>query len=292
MHSSNWKLFKSMIRNPGSEALSREMIGFTLEAPTAPVISQDVIAYANATKDNSPAYKGNHAPVPPFFLSKLMFPMIQEICLHQNLRMNLLRMVHAEQEILWHKPICVGDSPDVRFQIRDIYDTPAGEMIQVSGKAYIEGELAAEGISGFIIRSKSGQAKKKKKEEAAYPRHEQFRIEIQTDEGQQLKYATASGDHNFIHTNYLLAKMAGLPRTIMHGICVMAMTCSALAKQAVDGDVERLAGIRGRFAHPTLPGQKLTLVGYDSPHEGVIPFEVCNPFGKPVLKNGLFRFDE
>ncbi len=63
MRSASWKLFKAMIRNIGSEALNREMIGFTLEAPVEPVRYEDIIAYANAAKDAS-SYLGDHAPVP------------------------------------------------------------------------------------------------------------------------------------------------------------------------------------------------------------------------------------
>ncbi len=289
MSTGNWKLFTTMIKNIGSKKLNRDMIGFTLEEETGPVSRDDILSFARATKDENPVYNKEDAMAPPLFIAKLIIPMLKQIWCHEDLRFNLLRMVHAQQEISWHSPIRAGEQLKMKVSITDIYDTPVGEMMEVSGQCYKGDKLAVEGVSGFIIRGKKKKPGKKPDKEE--PLKEKFRIKIITDEGQQMKYAEASGDHNFIHTNNFLAKMAGLPRTIMHGACIMAMSCHSLAEKNADSDIMRLRSIKGRFAKTAIPGQELTLVGYDSPDPGGIPFEVLDPAGKTVFKNGIFKFE-
>lgn len=264
------------------------MIGFAIKQDFDPVKPEDIRAYAAATNDKNPLYSESRTVVPPFFLSKLIFPVIQNICIHNDLKMNLLRMVHAQQELSWHHPVYAGDQLNTTVRIFDIYDTSAGEMIQISAQACRADQLVAESIAGLMIRSGKKNGKKIPRE--SEQRKETHRIEIQTNEDQALKYAAASGDHNFIHTSPFLAKLAGLPRTILHGVCVMAMTGAALAAHTVNSDISRLSGMKGRFAHPTFPGQKLTLVIYESPHAGEIPFDVLNPLGKTVFRDGVFKF--
>jgi acyl dehydratase len=283
-----WQLFSSVIRHFGSGGLNRDMIGFVIKQDAAPVRTKDIIAYAAATNDNNPLYSESRPVAPPFFLSKLIFPAIQHICIHKELKMNLLRMVHAEQELSWHGPVYAGDQLNASIRILDIYDTPAGEMIQISAQAYRSHELVAESIAGLMIRSRKKRGKKIPRK--SEPLREMHRIEIQTEEDQALRYAAASGDHNFIHTSPFLAKLAGLPRTILHGVCIMAMTGAALAAHTVNSDISRLSGMKGRFAHPAFPGQQLTLIIYESPHDGEIPFDVLNPMGKPVFRDGSFKF--
>jgi len=109
-------------------------------------------------------------------------------------------------------------------------------------------------------------------------------------EGQQLKYAAVSGDNNFIHTNNFLARMAGLPRTIMHGACLLAMYCTALTRKAAGKDNRRLKSIGGRFTRPVMPGQSLTLTGYETTDPGALAFDVANSAGKTVFADGMFVF--
>lgn len=161
--------------------------------------------------------------------------------------------------------------------------------MEISGHVYSGNKLSVAGIAGILIRNKKKRLKKKLIETETLK--ENFHIELATDEGQQFRYAKASGDNNFIHTNNFLAKMAGLPRTIMHGACLMAMICSALSKAIIDNDITRLSSMKGRFSYPVIPGEKLTLVVYDFPKTGEVPFKVLNPAGKSVFKNGTIKID-
>lgn len=289
MNSTDWKLIAAAIKNIGSKGLNKEMIGFTSEEALGPVRHEEILSFAKATKDDNPVYHKEDAIAPPLFIFKLYIPMFKRILCLKDLRMNILRMVHSRQEIIWHRPIKVGENLKMKMKIQNIYETPAGELMEISGQAYSGNKLSVEGIAGILIRNKKKRSKKKLIEKETLK--EKFHIELATDEGQQFRYAKASGDNNFIHTNNFLAKILGLPRTIMHGACVMAMICSALSKAIIDNDITRLSSMKGRFSYPVIPGEKLTLIVYDSSKKEGVPFKVLNPAGKPVFKNGIIKID-
>ena len=289
MNSTDLKLIARAIKNIGSAGLNKEMIGFHLEETLEPPKHKEILSFAKATKDENPLYFKEDAIAPPLFIFKLYLPLIKKILSLKGLRINVLRMVHSSQEIIWHRSIRVGKKLKMNVNIENIYETPAGELMEISGRTYSGNKLSVEGLAGILIRNKKKRSKKRPVETKTLK--EIFQIELPTDEGQQFRYAKASGDNNFIHTNNFLAKMVGLPRTIMHGACVMAMICSALSKTIVDNDITRLSSMKGRFSYPVIPGQKLTLVGYDSPKKHEVPFEVFNPAGKLVFKKGTIKID-
>lgn len=288
----NMALLGALLRNRNSRALNRDMIGFALEEYEGTVDRDKALLYARVTGDNNPEYVKNRAIAPPFFLSGLVYDRLKHILTHRDLGLNLLKMVHGEQEVIWHAPVHIGDRIRGRIFIKDIHDTPAGEMMTVSTQGFIDDRPAAEALMGFLVRGGGKRQAREMQTTGSEPvREEMFRIDINTWEGQQLSYAAVSGDNNVIHTSRMMAKMAGLPRTILHGACFLAMCCSSLTRQLLADDLMRLKSIKGRFSGYVLPGQTLTLVGYKSPVRGEQHFAVLNGAGQAVVKNGLFIID-
>ncbi len=283
-------LFTALMRNINSRALNREMIGYAIDECEVTVERDRVLSYARATGDTNPEYAKERAIVPPFFLSGLVHDQLIRVLTHRDLGLNLLKMVHGEQEVAWHVPVRIGDRVRGRVFVKDIHDTPAGEMMTVSAQGFIGDALAVEALMGFLVRGGGTRPVREKRAAGTRPaRGESFRAEISTWEGQQLAYAAVSGDNNFIHTSHVLARMSGLPRTILHGVCFMAMCCSSLTRRQLADDLSRLKSVRGRFSGFVLPGQSLTLVGYAPSAPGEQPFAVFNSAGQEVMKNGLFR---
>jgi len=288
------KLIVPVIRNFNSFRMNRDMTGYTLESTIGPFPVKDIAEYAAATKDYNPIYTAENPPVPPFFISRVVYPYINKIMIHRELKLNLLRLVHAHQSLTWTRQIRADEILQMKVLVKIIENTPAGEMIEIAGQLLSGQKVIVESTTGLIIRSREKhteaglKAQKKSKDEKSTK--EFFKLDIQTEEGQQLKYARASNDHNFIHTNNILAKAAGLPRTIMHGVCLLSMACSAMSGHVLKGDTGKLKGISCRFSKPAFPGDKLTLVAYKSKEKNEIPFTVFNKSDKVVLKDGLFRF--
>lgn len=272
----------------GTGRINREMIGYGLERPPVMVDGEACRAFARATGDNRFIGAGALTTAPPLFVVRLWFPLLQSICYHRNLKLNLLRMVHGEQGVIWYRPIHMGEQLRLRAAITDIRDTAAGELLQITGQAYGEDGLKVEGTTGLLVRSRRRKGPRTLKRP---PRGTPCLQEvISTSEGQPMAFARASGDTNFIHTSALLAKLVGLPGNIMHGSCVLAMICTALARNRLHGDTNRLRAISGRFARPVLPGEQLTLTGYTLASPTEMAFEVCNPKGQAVFRQGLFAW--
>jgi acyl dehydratase len=293
MITDNLKLIVPVIRNFSSFRMNRDMVGYSLESPIGPFPLKDIAEYAAATKDNNPLYQADNPFVPPFFISRVVYPYINKIMIHRDLKLNLLRLVHANQTLTWTRQIKADEVLEMKVLVKSIENTPAGEMIEIAGQLLSGKKVIVESTTGLIIRSKEKQAISGNK--AGRAREEKalkdlFSVEIQTEEGQQLRYARASNDHNFIHTSNMLAKAAGLPRTIMHGVCVLSMACSSMSEQILNGDNSKLKGISCRFSRPAFPGDKLVLTAYKPKDKNEIPFNVFSTSGKVVLKDGVFRF--
>ena len=281
-----WAALKSL----PYKRINRDMLGFKQHAKAPAIDLALAQAFARATGDDNPAYFGDDPIVPPFFLARLLYPVMGSVMLDPRLRINLVKMVHGEQKIEFYEPIRPGDQLDLDLEVKSISDTSAGEIAHLEISVTSNGKKKADTVIGLLVRSKRkrGSRKKAGKSESG-PRKESFRIPIQTRDGQQLQYAEVSGDHNFIHTNYLLARLAGLPRTIMHGMCVMAMSSAALVNKLASGDPTRLKEIEGRFSSPVLPGQTLSVVAYATQSSDTTEFEVITPSGKAAIKNGKIK---
>jgi acyl dehydratase len=81
---------------------------------------------------------------------------------------------------------------------------------------------------------------------------ERFEVE------QVTRYAAVSGDRNPIHTDNEVARSAGLPGRIVHGMCVLAAVCDSAVGEFGSGDGSAVGRLSARFAEPILPGDAMT----------------------------------
>ena len=88
-----------------------------------------------------------------------------------------------------------------------------------------------------------------------------------------------------IHLDADVARRAGLPGIIGHGLCTMAFTARAVVEAACDGDPSRLSRLGVRFARPVRPGQIIeTRIWQIAPTE--LEFETYTPDGTPIITGG------
>jgi acyl dehydratase len=121
------------------------------------------------------------------------------------------------------------------------------------------------------------------------------------DLDQTSRYAAASGDLNPIHVDANVAKVAGLPGIIVHGLCTMAFTAKVIVDQLCAGDPARLKRLAVRFSRPIFPGDTITTKAWPSPDPGGFrpsadldqlrsyAFETYNSGGLAVIENGFAR---
>jgi acyl dehydratase len=92
-------------------------------------------------------------------------------------------------------------------------------------------------------------------------------------------------DRNPLHVDPEMARKAGFPRPILHGLCTYGMMARVLLASWLDYDPTRLASLEVRFSSAVLPGDTLQV---DSWRDGdVLSFQASVPArGKKVLDNG------
>ncbi len=112
-----------------------------------------------------------------------------------------------------------------------------------------------------------------------------FAAERTCDRYRPIYYAAVSGDFNPLHLDPEVARLAGLPGVVLHGMCTLSWLAEACVRWL--DDPGRLARISARFAKPVFPGDTLRLEGCClSLAEGraVLGLRAVNQRGEEVLK--------
>ena len=102
-----------------------------------------------------------------------------------------------------------------------------------------------------------------------------------------VRYAGASGDFNPIHWNDEVARAAGLPGVIAHGMYSMAVAARMVAGWA--GDPAAIRRLKVRFSAMIQPGQTLTVRGEVAEVDGSrvsVRFWADDEQGNRVLSKG------
>lgn len=283
-----------ILANARSTSLNHELLGNSVTGAPFQVCREDGEAYASATNDQHAAYSAPDGVAPPLFAVKILAGPIGRLLLHRDLGMNLLRMLHGEQAFTFLKPLRYGRNVIPTATITGFREVGTGEILDMSLDIRTEdGEKLLTGSSSFFLtkgRGGKGGGKKVAPDAAPFPADSpgQSRA-FETDEDQPARYAAASGDRNPIHTKKLAARLAGLPRPIMHGLCMMAMAGrEVLAMQ--DADPTNLRELSLRFTRPAFPGARYVILGADASDDGV-DFVVLDEKDRPILSRGHALLD-
>ncbi len=272
----------------------------------------EIEAYAEATSnDNAYHRAGTEAarerggPIaPPLFPVRPMHRVLEEVLTDDALNADLLRLVHGEQDMRMYAPLESWDLVAPRAEIAGIEDKSSGQLLRVHLWLMREGEKVCDADSVMFIRSgesdggESGDERnrKKRREHGRSDEEAVYRSREVVGEDQPQRYAEASGDHNPIHTDPDVAKAAGLPGVILHGLCTMAFASNAVVEGICGGDPTRLRRLKTRFSKPVRPGEQVETAVWaasderpmveEVSREGVYDFVTTNGAGEVVLSRG------
>ncbi|MFP5352417.1 MAG: MaoC/PaaZ C-terminal domain-containing protein [Actinomycetota bacterium] len=272
--------------------LNTALVGKKYDSKEFQVTGEAIEKYARATNDLNERYlAGDDAVASPIFPIVPAFQFLMEAGMDPELQADLLRLVHGEEEHILHKPIKAGDTLTVHPVIESIEQKETGETFTVKIDVTNQDgdDVATVRATSFIRGSGSGS----KKPAAAASEQEAptivYEESVKVDDDQTFRYAEASGDSNPIHQDENIAKMAGLPGIILHGMCTMAMATKGAVDGLAGGDPTRVKRVAVRFSKPVLPGQELTTRFWELSSDGgakTYGFETYNPDGAAVIKNG------
>jgi acyl dehydratase len=234
--------------------------------PTDPfeVTRERIAEYAAATNDPIEAHLAGDV-APPVFAVVPAFMAVMQAAFTVAPPEAAMRVVHGRQDFHFHRPIRPGDVLETRAR-------PLGFAAGRSGTstAFLlecrtpDGEVVNEQyMTAFFRGVDAGQTAGDLAPSHAFPGEVRdtapaAKMVAHFDDDQTYRYAPAAGDPMPIHTDDDVARAAGLPGIIVHGLCTQAFTSWAVLTELADGDVSRLKRLAVSFAKPVLPGQDLT----------------------------------
>lgn len=270
--------------------LNTDLIGREYEPATFEVTAEHIERYARATNDDNERYLNGDVVAPPIFPVVAAFNAFSTAAMDPDLGADLLRLVHGAEEHVLYRPLRPGDVLTMEPVLESIEQKETGETF--TAKATLSdqsGEPVAEVRGTMFIRG-SGSGKKPSATTQEPQRDIVYEESTKVDDDQTQRYAEASGDHNPIHLDESVAKMAGLPGIILHGMCTMAIATKAAVNGLADRDPTRIRRVGVRLSKPVFPGQELTTkLWKESDLDGstVYGFETYNPEGQAVIKQGV-----
>ncbi|MDT7799012.1 MAG: hypothetical protein QOI78_2445 [Actinomycetota bacterium] len=255
------------------------------------VTRERLVEYALATNDPIPAHRAGDVASPVFAIVPV-FQSLLEPALEVVPTSLFGKVLHGEQDFRFHRPIRPGDSLVSRAKMTGYEGLPKGTRATV----YLEcrdasGELVNEQYVTFFARgfdtgSKEGSLGPSHRfDEALRSSSPVAKVSQHVDDDQTFRYGPAAGDPMPIHLDEDVARAAGLPGIIAHGLCTMAFTSWALLTEIGESSVDRLRRLAVRFASPVLPGQDLSTSIW-SAGPGLYAFETTVG-DKVVVKDGL-----
>lgn len=206
-----------------------------------------------------------------------------------------VRIVHGEQGLVLHRPLPVEGEIIGRSRVTGLVDRGEGKgALLYSEREVIDartGERLATLTSTSFLRGDGGFGGPSGPVKQPHPEPERapdLTLDLATRPEQALVYRL-NADLNPLHIDPQVARAAGFPRPILHGLCTFGVVCHALLRTLCDYDTSRFGRMDLRFSSPVFPGETIrTEIWHE---EGGAAFRArVVERDKVVVSNGLFRF--
>lgn len=271
--------------------LNRSLLGKEYDPQTYVVSAEATTAYARAYNEDNVWFLDADRPAgilaPPLFGAVASWLSLMTVVTDTELNVDVLRLVHSRQDMRFFHTIIPGDTINSTAKIVAIEEQPGGESLAVDLHCCNQtGETVQRITFTAFIR---GQGRRPRTRPATHetPDSEPLHRVPQTiDADQTFRYANASGDRNPIHIDEDIAKLAGLPGIIVHGLCTLAFASKAIIDSVCEKDPRRLRRLSAGFVRPVLPGQTITTAIWRDTKSGSYRYETVNPSGRAVIRPG------
>lgn len=249
-------------------------LGQWTEEETFEVTAERIAAYAEATNDPIAPHRSGEV-APPVFAVVPTFMSLAPAALEVAPAELLGKLVHGEQDFVFHRPIRPGDVLTTRAKGTGYAARSTGSTVTVYATTTdAGGELLNEQWLTAFFRGVDAGATKGENAPGHSAPDEVFElapdavVTQHVDDDQTFRYSPASGDPMPIHLDEEIARLSGLPGIINHGLCTMAFTSWAALQEFGGGEVARLRRLAVRFARPVIPGNDITTSFWKLPSDG------------------------
>lgn len=228
---------------------------------------------------------------PGFVAMPTLAVVVARSMLARTLPIDFAQVLHGEQSLTIHQPLptaaeLIADTRIVRILDKGagkgalIYHETAARLADDDTPLFtVGGSLFARGDGGF------GGAAGPAPVVHAIPDRTPDHVHVTRTRADQALLYRLTGDRNPLHADPALAKRAGFPVPILHGLASYAIACRAVLATVCDYDPSRIAGFDVRFTSPVFPGDTIeTDIWVDG---GIVSFRCRVPArGVTALNNG------
>jgi acyl dehydratase len=174
-----------------------------------------------------------------------------------------VKLVHGEHSMVMHKPLGGSGTVTSKSRVLDVVDKGEGKGAIVYSERTLfdkaSGDLVSTIVQTTFCRGDGGfggPPRPQRPVHAIPERAPDHVCELPTRPEAALIYRL-SGDPNPLHADPAVAKAAGFPKPILHGLATFGVAGHALLKSVCGYDPSRLLSIAGRFSAPVFPGETI-----------------------------------
>ncbi len=236
---------------------------------TVRVIAEPMRAFAQAT--DWPLDQLRAAP--PLYHARLIRHLVYRVATDPEVDLDIQNMAYRAYGCTLLHPLAPGDelALSAHLEASGPGRDPADLVAVFSGK--VRGKLAFEARAVLDTRS-SDPERDDVPLRASYRQKPDYQLALHIAADQSHRYARASLDDNPVHFDEATARAAGLPGLVLQASCLLAMTCSTLARELPDCGAGRVANLMARFGPPARNGSLLQVRGWES--DGVVDVETLD----------------
>ncbi|KAL0665210.1 hypothetical protein Bca4012_102048 [Brassica carinata] len=171
-------------------------------------------------------------------------------------------LLHGQQYIEVYRPLPSKASGILinKVSLAGLQDKGKAAILEIETRSYEQGsgELLCMNRTTVFLRGAGGFSNSSQPfSYKNYPSNQGLAVKIpQTQPSAALLYRL-SGDYNPLHSDPNVAKLAGFPRPILHGLCTLGFAIKAVIKCICKGDPSAVKTISGRFLATVFPGETL-----------------------------------
>lgn len=179
-------------------------------------------------------------------------------------------LLHGQQYIEVYRPLPSKASLVNKVSLAGLQDKGKAAILEIETRSYEKGsdELLCMNRTTVFLRGAGGFSNSSQPfSYKNYPSNQGLAVKIpqtqpsavceeRTQPSQALLYRL-SGDYNPLHSDPNVAKLAGFPRPILHGLCTLGFAIKAIIKCICKGDPTAVKTISGRFLATVFPGETL-----------------------------------
>jgi acyl dehydratase len=216
----------------------------------------------------------------------LMFDLINKV------EINLLMLLHGEQETVLHRPI----PPDAKVKgigrITEVWDKGKAAVMGVEGEVSDDDGPIFTNKATIFVREAGGFGGERGPSSKGLnepPDRDPDHVVEDITLPQQAALYRLSGDRNPIHIDPDFAKMGGFDKPFLHGLCSFGFGCRALVQTVCKNDPDNFISMRGRFADQVWMEDRLITKVWET-GDGEAIFQMETQTGNVVLSQAKATF--